>query len=79
MPDHFLTMNKEDQPSFEEALTRLEKIVEELEDDSISLEKSIELYEEGIELSKLCAKTLEDAELRIQKVAEQHAEENNKK
>lgn len=71
-------MNKADQPSFEEALTRLEKIVEELEDDSISLEKSIELYEEGIELSKLCTKTLEEAELRIQKVAEQHAEENNK-
>lgn len=72
-------MNKADKPSFEEALTRLEKIVEELEDDSISLEKSIELYEEGIKLSKLCTKTLEDAELRIQKVAEQHAEENNKK
>lgn len=79
MPDHFLSMNKTEQPSFEEALTRLEKIVEELEDDSISLEKSIELYEEGIELSKLCTETLEDAELRIQKVAEQHAEENNKK
>jgi exodeoxyribonuclease VII small subunit len=71
-------MSKKEQPSFEEALTRLEKIVNELEDESISLEKSIELYEEGIELSKLCTETLEEAELRIQKVAEQHAEENNK-
>lgn len=70
-------MSKKEQPSFEEALTRLEEIVNELEDDSISLEKSIDLYEEGIELSKLCTTTLEEAELRIQKVAEKHAEENN--
>lgn len=65
--------------SFEEALKRLEEIVTELEDESISLEASIELYEEGIELSKHCTETLEEAELRIEKVAEQHAEEQNKK
>ncbi|HET6528415.1 MAG TPA: exodeoxyribonuclease VII small subunit [Balneolaceae bacterium] len=66
-------MTKKEHPAFEEALTRLENIVEELEDESISLEKSIELYEEGIELSKLCTQTLEEAELRIEKVAEEHA------
>lgn len=70
-------MSKKERPSFEEALKRLEQIVDELEDESISLEKSIELYEEGIELSKLCTETLEEAELRIQKVAEQHADEND--
>jgi exodeoxyribonuclease VII small subunit len=69
-------MSEKERPSFEEALTRLEEIVEQLEDESISLEKSIELYEEGIELSKTCTETLEKAELRIQKVAEQHADEN---
>ncbi len=69
-------MSKKERPSFEEALTRLEEIVTELEDESISLEKSIELYEEGIELSKHCTETLEEAELRIKKVAEQHADEN---
>jgi exodeoxyribonuclease VII small subunit len=68
-------MTKKEHPAFEEALTRLEAIVEELEDESISLEKSIELYEEGIELSKLCTQTLEEAELRIEKVAEEHANE----
>lgn len=71
-------MSKKERPSFEQALKRLEEIVSELEDESISLEKSIELYEEGIKLSRLCTETLEEAELRIQKVAEQHAEENDK-
>ncbi|MDZ7680942.1 MAG: exodeoxyribonuclease VII small subunit [Fodinibius sp.] len=69
-------MSKKERPSFEEALKRLEEIVEKLEDESISLETSIELYEEGIELSKHCTETLEEAELRIQKVAEQHVDEN---
>jgi exodeoxyribonuclease VII small subunit len=62
-------MSKEEH-SFEEALTRLEEIVESLDDESLSLEKSIELYEEGILLSKQCTKTLEEAELRIEKVHE---------
>lgn len=69
-------MDSKEPQSFEEALTRLEEIVTELEDESISLEASIKLYEEGIELSKHCTETLEEAELRIQKVAEQHAEEH---
>lgn len=71
-------MDKKERPNFEEALKRLEEIVTELEDDSISLKRSIRLYEEGIELSKLCTSTLEEAELRIKKVANQHAEENGK-
>ncbi len=70
-------MNEKERLSFEEALSRLEAIVNELEDESIALEKSIELYEEGIELSKLCTQTLEEAELRIEKVAEQHSDEND--
>ncbi len=69
-------MSKKERPNFEEALKRLEEIVDELEDDSISLKRSIQLYEEGIELSKLCTNTLEEAELRIKKVAQQHTEEN---
>lgn len=75
-----MSENEKERPSFEEALSRLEEIVNELEDESISLEKSIQLYEEGIELSKLCTQTLEEAELRIEKVAaEQNAEEKNNK
>ncbi|MGD8428638.1 MAG: exodeoxyribonuclease VII small subunit [Balneolaceae bacterium] len=70
-------MSEKERQSFEDALSRLEAIVNELEDETISLEKSIELYQEGIELSKLCTDKLEEAELRIKKVAsEQSADEN---
>lgn len=65
-------MSKKERPSFEEALSRLEEIVSELEDESISLEDSIKLYEEGIQLSKVCTETLEQAELRIEKVHDRH-------
>jgi exodeoxyribonuclease VII small subunit len=71
-------MSKKERPSFEEALQRLEDIVNQLEDESLSLEKSIDLYEEGIKLSKICTDTLEEAELRIKKVADQHNADNKK-
>lgn len=71
-------MSKKERPNFEEALERLEDIVNQLEDESISLEKSIDLYEEGIKLSKICTETLEEAELRIKKVADQHNDDNEK-
>lgn len=67
-------MAEKERLSFEKALSRLETIIEKLDDESISLEESIELYEEGITLSKKCTKTLEDAELRIEKVNEEHSE-----
>lgn len=73
-----MNSNEEKEPlSFEEALTRLEMIVKELEDESIALDTSIELYEEGIELSRLCTETLEEAELRIKNVAEQPSDNND--
>lgn len=67
-------MSKKERLSFEDALARLEEIVENLEAENISLEESVKLYEEGIELSKSCTQTLEQAELRIEKVNEQHAD-----
>ncbi len=51
--------------SFEEKLNRLEEISSLLESDDIDMEKAIALYEEGIELSKVCITTLRDAELKI--------------
>jgi exodeoxyribonuclease VII small subunit len=61
----------EEKRSFEDALERLKEIVDSLDDDSKSLEETIELYEEGVTLSKQCTETLEDAELRIEKVHEE--------
>lgn len=51
--------------NFEDAIKKLEKIVEELEVGDISLDKSLEKFQEGIELSSFCLKKLEDAEKKI--------------
>lgn len=60
--------------SFEEALKKLESIVEQLEDEQITLEDSVKLYEEGVKMSKFCAEILEQAELRIEQVNEENTQ-----
>jgi exodeoxyribonuclease VII small subunit len=57
-------------PPFEEALGRLEAIVEDLEGGELTLEESIARYEEGMKLSRGLAKTLDEAEKRIEKLVE---------
>lgn len=61
-------MPTKDRPTFEDALEKLETIVEKLSDQHISLEKSVELYEEGLRLSKICTDTLEQATLKIEQI-----------
>ncbi len=51
---------------FEAALTRLEEIVQELEKGDIPLDQSLKLFEEGIRLSRICNKRLEDAERKVE-------------
>jgi exodeoxyribonuclease VII small subunit len=51
---------------FEECLQRLEKIVLELERGEIPLEKSLTLFEEGMQLSSTCRKELEQAEGKVE-------------
>ena len=53
---------------FEEALEKLEKIVEDLEGEGVSLDESMKRYEEGIRLSKLCSKRLEEAKKKIEQL-----------
>ena len=55
-------------PSFEQAIERLESIVDELESGSLSLEESIARYEEGMGLSKQLTRTLDEAEKRIERL-----------
>ncbi len=55
-------MSKNKQPSFEEALEELEQITRTLESGKESLEKSMELYERGTELRKICEAKLREAE-----------------
>lgn len=60
-------MNKDEQPkSFEASLEALEEIVHQLEDGDLPLEKSLELFEDGIRLSRQCQERLNQAERRIE-------------
>ena len=52
--------------SFEESLTRLESVVARLEGGELTLEQSVELYEQGVQLSELCKAELDKAEGRVQ-------------
>jgi exodeoxyribonuclease VII small subunit len=56
------------QKSFEESFSRLEKILQKLESEDCSLEQTIELYEEGLTLTKFCYDKLNSAELRIKEI-----------
>ena len=52
--------------TFEASLDELEKVVKQLEGGDLSLERSIELFERGVNLSDACRKQLEDAETRVE-------------
>lgn len=54
--------------TFEQAMNRLEEIVSALENNQISLEKSVELFQEGIQLTKLCNDKLEGIENKVAKI-----------
>lgn len=55
----------------EPALARLEEIVRQLENEQISLEESLELFEEGVKLADSIQKRLSEAQLRVKKVLEE--------
>lgn len=54
-----------EQKSFEEALKRLEEIVRQMEQGSVSLEESLRLFEEGTALVRQCGTQLDEAELKV--------------
>lgn len=60
-------MKTDEQPkSFEASLEALEQIVQQLENGDLPLEKSLELFEDGIRLSRQCQERLSQAERRIE-------------
>lgn len=54
--------------SFEEALQKLEEIVSRLENGDIPLEESINIFKEGVELTKFCKEKLNEAETQLKKL-----------
>lgn len=60
--------------SFETAMERLEHIVQQLESGDVPLEQAIELFQEGMLLSKNCSTKLEQVERKIEMLTEQDGE-----
>lgn len=58
----------EEKMTFEKAVEGLEKCVDELEEGSLSLEETINRYEEGKKYAKLCYDLLDKAELKIKEL-----------
>jgi len=65
-------MNKQKELKFEDAIKRLEEIVEELETGEFDLDKAIEIFEEGLKLSKFCKAKLDNAEQKIEIIKKQN-------
>ncbi len=61
--------------SFEEALARLEEVVEELEGGPMDLEGALKRFEEGTRLQRVCLEKLQQAETRIEQVLAENAAE----
>ena len=61
-------MPEEEQPqrSLEAGLQELESVVKQLEAGDLTLEKALELFEKGVQLSEACRRQLEDAESRVE-------------
>jgi exodeoxyribonuclease VII small subunit len=57
-----------DKFDFEKSLAELEKVVTALENNDVSLDEAIALFEKGVELSNQCRKTLESAQNKIVKL-----------
>ncbi len=72
---------KKNDDNFEDKLKRLEEISDILENEDVSLNEAVKLFEEGVSLSKECMLSLNGAELKITELKEKFDEiiENEKK
>ena len=61
-------MKKKNINTFETELSRLQEISDLLDNDELDLESALKLYDEGVELSRSCIKTLKEAEIRITEI-----------
>jgi exodeoxyribonuclease VII small subunit len=68
---------KKSTENFEDKLSRLEEITSSLENGEVGLEESIQLFEEGVKLSKECFSILQKAELKVNVLKKDLGELNN--
>ncbi len=65
---------KEGKSSFEQAMKRMSEIVKELEEGKMKLEDTLELFEEGVKLSKICREFLENAAKKVEEIKSEDKE-----
>lgn len=65
------------QMKFDEAMKRLEKISDALSQEDLEMEKALELFEEGLNLSSQLQKKLQEYETKVNELVLKHQGENN--
>ncbi|MEM7138732.1 MAG: exodeoxyribonuclease VII small subunit [Myxococcota bacterium] len=60
--------NPEEESPFEEVMDRLQSVVEQLEQGDLPLEQSLAIFEEGVRLSRVGAKRLDEAERKVEEL-----------
>jgi exodeoxyribonuclease VII small subunit len=64
--------NKNEKIDFDKSLAEVEKIVLQLESGNMSLEKSLEAFEKGVNLTKKCQSVLNEAEQKVKLLTSKH-------
>ncbi len=64
-------MTKPNSNIFEKSVAELDTIVAKMESGNLSLDESLQLFEKGVKLTRLCQKTLAQAEAKIEKLMSQ--------
>jgi exodeoxyribonuclease VII small subunit len=67
-------MTSTEELTFEEAMEKLETIVEKLEEGDVPLEKAITYYQEGMELSRLCNEKLSNVQEKMTQIMNEQGE-----
>ncbi|MCU5746344.1 exodeoxyribonuclease VII small subunit [Staphylococcus sp. SQ8-PEA] len=67
----------EKKQSFEEMMSELENIVQKLDDETVSLEESLDLYQRGMKLSASCEETLKNAEKKVNELIKEENDASN--
>lgn len=69
-----MAKNKQQELSFESSLASLEQVVAQLESGDLSLERALELFEEGVSLARRCQSQLQDAERKVEMLLRERGE-----
>lgn len=63
-----MSQSSHSDPSFEEAMERLDEIVESMEGERLALDEMVGRYEEGVKLLTLCRHRIENARMRVERI-----------